>query len=175
MPDYTGGLRDRLISTSFEELVRSILDDLGWLTPNPDERANVEFRVEPLLADEYEKIKPNLVVVTVETIDPDEEQEMGGPLTEDTHLAFIDIFAEADYIGKHIAGDLRTALEGQMSSIGRVMPALDVVDYSTGTATPETLFTCELLNINQDRSHRPTEQWERNYFAVALEIVDGRD
>jgi hypothetical protein len=173
-----GGLRDRVIEESLHRMLKGALTQLGWLT-HRDDRLDVTYEPEPLEADEV--IVPNLVNAVIEGIDPEEEQELGSTLSDDTHLLYVDVYAESEAVGKQLAGDIRCILEGKMPSIGRTWPVLKVYDYTgvdysmaTPNAAPE-LFDVVIERVRQDKAHRAGEAWQRYLYSVTAELHDDRD
>lgn len=173
-----GGLRDRLIEESLHRMLKGALTQLGWLTHSND-RLDVSYEPEPLPADEA--VVPNLVNVVIEGIDPEEEQELGSTLSDDTHLLYVDVYAESEAVGKQLAGDIRCILEGKMPNVGRTWPVLTVydftgVDYTMATPdSPVELFAVIIERVRQDKAHRAGETWQRHLYSVTAELHDERD
>ncbi len=173
-----GGLRDRVIEESFHRMLEGALAQLGWLTSRTD-RMDVTYSPEPLGPDE--PIVPNLVNAIIEGIDPDEEQELGSTLSEDTHLAYVDVYAESEAVGRQLAGDVRCILEGKMPMIGRTWPVLVVrdwttVDYTLATPNePDELFQVAIERVRQDKAHRAAAEWQKHLYSVSAELIDDRD
>lgn len=174
-----GGLRDRVIEESFHRMLKAALTQLGWLTHRPD-RLDVTYQPEPL-DPAVETIVPNLINAVIEGIDPEEEQELGSTLSDDTHLLYVDVYAESEAVGKQLAGDIRCILEGKMPSIGRDWPVLTVydytdVDYTMATPNPPVeLFAVVIERVRQDKAHRAGEAWQRYLYSVTAELHDERD
>ena len=165
MANYVGGIRLSCIRDSFHRMVEDSLDQIGWLTPNPGTRSDVEIVAEQL--DTLKEIVPNKIAISSEDI-VDEEFELGSNLTEDSWEIFIDIFAENESIGLALAGDVRDILRGKMSSIGRTDTNFEVYDYQDDSV----MFECQIRNVEIIR----VRDWDRSYnkfwWVVACQIVD---
>lgn len=161
-----GGLRNRLIKESFYRMLRAALDDLGWL--DTDEWFD-PVTVRSTFVDDEEEIVPNVVALA----DDDQlsaELEMGSNLTEFRLPYFIDVYAQSAAVGQHLATDIRDILQGRFPSIGRNASNFTVMNYAQ--ATPTDLFTCDIEEIEVNRAHNFTKEYEKYWYAIYCEIVD---
>jgi hypothetical protein len=163
-----GGIRKRLIKHSFEVLVNDILDGLGWFE---DGRGHKPVTVIGGSVDDDGpvEVSPNIVSIAAEDINTT-EWEMGTSLEEVRWDVYIDIYAENDSVGLHLASDLMDGLKGKMSSIDRYRPHLLVQDYRQ--ATPTDLFYCQLESIDMAKVRNWQKKWQKHWFAIGLVIVD---
>lgn len=163
---YVGGLRDRLIHDNLYSMIYDALYELGWLTANSNHKA-VRVRAEPIPVNE--EITPNVVAISDEHTLID-EMELGSHLSEYRWEYWVDIYAESLPIGKHLAGDVRTILEGKFNSIGRYTP--NVVVYDLTQATPSEIFTCEIENVEVERSRFYEKPFQKYWYMIRFELVD---
>ena len=164
-----GGIRDRLIRDAMYRTVRHILDSMGWLDLS-DRREPVMLLPRPTDADK--EVKPNRVSITAEDV-PSDGVEMGSTLGEYVHLYYVDIYAEKDEIGVHIAGDIRAGLEGKLSAAGRTWPILPVHAPGDDPDVDVAAFTCSIDNVLLERVPRESPQpWEKHWFSVRCELTE---
>lgn len=166
MSTYVGGLRARLIRESFFRMIRDSLDELNWLVTDEWFRP-VTVRSKPV--DDDEEIMPNVVAVT-DGDATDAELEMGSKLTEFRMPYYVDVYAQSQAVGQHLAYDIRDLLQGRFPSIGRDRPSFTVMDYSL--ATPVELFNCDLEFVEVSRAQVWNKEHEKYWYAVYCEIVD---
>lgn len=160
----TGGIRLAYIQDSFYKMIRDSLSDIGWLTPRPGLRQEVTVLSEQI--DPGQEIKPNKVGISSEDI-LSTDMEVGSNLEENRWEIYIDIFAENEFVGVALAGDIFDIVRGKMSAIGRDDSSLQVKDKDNND-----IFICELERVEVNR----VRDWERGYnkywWVVYLEIVD---
>lgn len=165
-----GGLRDRLVAHSVHELVRAVLEDLGWFDAGRQHLPVTLIDRDP--GDDPQEIP---AFNTVAVFDEDVSgvgYELGSTASEDAITFYADVYAANDSIGRSLSGDLRAALEGKMAAIGRVAPVLTVQDYRQSPPTP--LFSCEIVDVLRDRGHDETRGWRRHWWTVRFTVVDAR-
>lgn len=163
---YAGGLRLRLIADNFENMLRTSLDDLGWFDSGRKHK-DVVLISKPLNPDE--EIKPNMIGISAE----DRYGigwELGSEFEETTWEFYIDIFAESNSVGVHLAGDVLDICKGKLSSIGRDRPNLEVLDLTM--ATPTTLFYCNFDTIEMARQRVWNKPHQQFWWTVLVEVVD---
>lgn len=173
MSAYVGGVRDRLIFDSVYAEIRDALDGLGWFDDPVDSQGDPlrrPFRLQPEGFGDDGPVTPNVAGVTFSTYDGDDEMEMGSMLTENRLVFYVDVYAENDDVGRHLAGDLRDLLRGRMPSIGRGRPYVDVLDYNQ--ATPTTVFTVEIANVSSDHPVGAGVEHRKHWWVLRFEIVD---
>lgn len=163
---YVGGLRARLIKDSLYNMLHQALEDLGWFDSG---RYHKPLRFPATPVDPMTKVDLNTVALgELGTIDTD--AEMGSYLTERAWSMYVDVFAENDTVGLHLARDIQDILQGRFNSIGRTRPALDVYDYTQ--ATPTLIFVCQFDLVSIDRAQSFTDAWQRNWYSVAILLLD---
>lgn len=179
-----GGLRDRMIIESARVMFEDGLTDLGWFDTG---RAHLDFppmRSGPI--DRQVEVQPNQLVLSFEDVDPTDELEIGSGAWEITHTGYMDFYAEpaptddnqqyngGEALGKHVIGDVRGLLVGEMPAVGRDRNFLDVYDYSL--ATPELLFTVEIPyeRVRTMRVHHASNPWERYWYTCSFELLEVR-
>lgn len=166
MTNYVGGLRLRLIKESYFNMVKDGLTDLGWFESG---RGHLPVSIIPEQADNSVELKANIIGVSTEDIFS-EEAEIGSNLSKNSWEAFIDILAEDEAVGIHLAGDIRDLLSGKISSVGRTRPNLEVKDLAPSN---NIAFTCSLENIEMQRVRDwDSGSYARYWWIVACEIVD---
>src|SRR5690606_2572823 len=116
-----------------------------------------------------EEIKPNKVSVSAEDM-LSEEWEMGSSMEEHRWDFYVDIFAENDAIGLHLAGDVQDLVKGMMPDIGRSRPHLEVLDLRQ--ATPSRLFFCQLEGVQLAKVRHWGHPWTQHWYTVLVEVVD---
>lgn len=162
---YTGGKRLLCIQDSFYRMVKDSMDDLGWLTSNPGTRADVTILAEQI--NPGTEIKPNKVGISSEDL-TESEMEMGSNLAENRWDIYIDIFAENEFVGVALAGDIFDILRGKISAIGRTESAFDVYDY----VDDSVIFQCDLDNVEVNRVRDWDRPYNKYWWVVACQIVD---
>lgn len=161
-----GGVRDRLIHDSIYHMIEDSLRDLGWFDSGRRHRPVI---VVPEPVDEETQLQPNIISISDEASMLD-EVEMGSNLTEYRWEYWIDVYGESLAIAKHLTGDIRAILEGKFNSIGRTSPTVTVYDWSL--ATPMEVFTCQIENVDFDRSRFYTKPFQKYWYMIRFEVVD---
>jgi hypothetical protein len=162
-----GGLRDRLLKDSFLALVEQGLSTLGWFDPGRAHRPVTLIEM-PYRWDE--PVAPNAVAVDFSSSEIS-EWEVGSRLTQDVHLAYVEIFTENDSLGTHISNDIRDWLRGRLQAplAGVTFP---IFDYRQA-ATPPVIGYMTLDRVTALRNTQATENvWLRHWFRVRCEIHD---
>lgn len=169
MTQYVGGKRARLNHMAVFEVVRDGLDELNWL----DEDAGHELvTVISKQVDRDDTIKPNVVVVVAEDV-TQMDMEMGTNLAEQRWDYYIDVYAEDDAVGMHLATDIKDILNGRFtSSVSRLGPNITVYDRSVSSATPIELHHIEIEDLNMDRSRFYEKPHEKHWWMLAFAVVD---
>ena len=163
---YVGGSRQRLIKDNMKRQIESGLDALGWFDAG---RPHMPVTVSADQFEPNEEIKPNAVVVVIEDFTA-ESMGMGQDesLEENTINAFVEIFAEDNSIGQHLAGDVYDLMRGKFTAIDDSR-AIDVLDLGVDDAH---LFYCwyEDFEIMKNRS------WDlpfnKYWWTIAVDIID---
>lgn len=173
-----GGKRDRMIIESFYWMLRNSLTSLGWFEAG---RQHLPINMIPVPVSSRDEIPYNTLVVNWEDIDGT-DAELGSNALELVHTAFVDFYAEppppdgngGEALGKHLIGDVRSIIIGEMPSIGRSWPTLDVLDYSL--ATPTYLFTVEFdtHRTRTSKVHHANQPWERWWYTCVVEVIEER-
>ena len=165
MSTYVGGKRLACIQDSFYRMVSDSMADLGWLTSNPGTRSDVTILAEQI--NPGTEIKPNQIGISSEDL-TESPWEMGSTLAENRWDIFIDIFAENEFVGVALSGDLFDILRGKMSAIGRTGTLFPVYDYVDNSI----MFNCSLENIEINRVRDWDRPYNKYWWIVACQIVD---
>lgn len=166
MSNYVGGLRARLIRESTYNMINDSLTALGWYNPGRKHKP-VTFHAYPVPADE--PVAPNTAALSDEGI-TETEDELGSQLAEHRWTFYVDFYADSDALGLHFQQDVRAILGGRFNALGRVLPIVDVYDYTQ--ATPPLIFTVQIENIVGDRAHDFPKRHQQFWYAVHFHIVD---
>lgn len=166
MTIIVGGLRRRLIKDNLELLLNDCLDSLGWFDTN---RQHKPVSLVGTMVENSTEIKPNLVSISAEVV-TNTEMEMGSGLEENRWTFYIDIYAENEDVGLHLAGDIYDIIRGKMSSVGRSTTEFVVLDLTQ--ATPSELFYCDIDNIDIARSRDWTKAYSRYWWTIGLDVLD---
>lgn len=162
-----GGLRARLIHDNIYYLVRDALDDLNWLGPSLDH--DTVYVRQTQIANS-EAVRPNIVAVTVED-DNEEEAELGSLLTHHTWNYYIDVYAEDDALGIHLANDIKDILCGRFTtSVTRGGPDVEILDLRL--ATPVEIFSVSLENIDLNRSRFFEKAFQEHWWVISFQLID---
>jgi hypothetical protein len=162
-----GGLRDRLLKDSFRALIEQALNTLGWVDPG---RAHRPVTLIEMPQKWDDPVAPNTVAVDFTSSDV-MEWEVGSRLTQDVHLAYVEIFAENDSLGVHLSNDIRDWLRKRLQAdpTGVTFP---IFDYRQ-PATPPVIGYMDFDAVTALRSTQATENlWLRHWFRVRCEIHD---
>lgn len=150
-------------------MLRESLDNLNWFSPSANHRA-VTITVEPLDdKDGKTPLLPNIVAITDEEM-TSLDAELGSNLSDQEWFYAIDVYAESQTVGRHLAGDIRAILEGRMQSIGRDSPVLDVYDLTQ--ATPSVIFSCEISSVESGRVRNFSKPYQKNWFVITFVLSD---
>lgn len=173
-----GGYRDRLIMISTKEMLKDALEALGWFDTN---RRHEPINWLDFPVGQNEEVPYNSIVVNFEDNDAS-EAELGSSAAEIVHTGYVDFYAEppppegmgGEALGRHMIGDVWAILCGQMPSIGRDVPIIDVFD--SGLATPARVFSV-YVDVNRTRTsrvQRAHQPWERWWYTCVFELTEER-
>lgn len=168
-----GGLRTRLVVDSTRLTVIAGLDALGWFDPTiydnpPGVRRHRPLRYVPRPQNWQDPVYANAIAISTEDI-YDEPLGLGGDV-EDTVQAYVDVFAESDTVGWHIAMDIRDIALGKIPGIGRTGPVIDA--YDLRQATPVPFAQIEVADVRVDRAESDARQWQAHWIMVRLTLLD---
>lgn len=170
--EYVGGLRARLIHDSIFRMVSSAITELGWLDANRD-HSPIALRYQQIGNDE--DVVPNIICVTAEDVTED-PIELGSDLCDNYWNYYIDIYAENDVLGLHLATDLKDILKGRFTqSVSVGGPSVHVYDYSTPSATPIPLFYVQLEEVQINKSRFYQRPFQQFWWVVSFRVVDTYD
>lgn len=168
-----GGLRSRLVLDSARIAIIAALEDLGWFDatiydnpPGMRRHQPVHYIAKPATWDS--EVVLNSFAVTSEDVS-DDDIGLGGDI-EDTTRCYIDLFAQDDQFGMHLAADMRDILCGKLPSIGRSGPFVDVYDFRA--ATPFAFTTVEVADVRIDRAANTTHPWQDYWYMVRYDLID---
>lgn len=165
MSIYVGGKRLRLIKDNFESSIRNSLTTLGWFDNNR-RHAPVTLVAEQL--DPHNELSPNIIGIAFDDMIFD-EIEVGSSFSENQWSVYIDIFAESESVGLHLAGDIFDILRGKFSVLGDT----DILRvYDLTQATPDQLFYCLLENSDIARVKGWSKPHTKYWWTVYCEIHD---
>lgn len=161
------GLRHRLLHDSFHAHVTQALNTLGWLDPG---RAHKPVKIIGPPLPWHEPIEPN--TITVDFMGSDTfEAEVGSRLTSEVIVGFVEIYAQDDSFGLHIANDLRDWFRGRLQN--PPMPGVHFPIYDLRQPTPGTIGYMDIRNISALRNAAvELEMWTRHWYRVRCEITD---
>lgn len=169
MGTVAGGLRARMIKENIYNLVNDGLEDLGWFDSGRDHKS-VVCRSNSFGNDEV--LEPNIVVVTADD-SSDRYMELGSLLTEESWLYYVDVYAENEAVGLHLAGDVKGILAGRFpTSVSRIGPDVDIYDVRVDAATPHVLFSVELDGIDLNRGRSYTSAIEEFWWSIDFVVLD---
>lgn len=162
-----GGLRDRLLKDSLYAHVAAALDALGWLDTSRRHRP-INLIEKPEHWDVA--VAPNTVAVDFVGSDV-EEWEVGSLLTSDIHVGHVEIYAETDSLGTHLAEDIRDWLRGRLQE-PPVPMMFPIYDFRQG-ATPAVIGRMDIGDVSTVRNVTVNDEiWLRHWFRVRCEIRD---
>lgn len=160
----------------FKSLIVESLEDLGWFEPTIyDEGATPGWRQHhPLtVADEPvdwdTPIEPNMIAFSIDN-SSDEQFEMGSRLTEDRHILYVDVYAEDDEIGYHLAHDVKDICRGKYFTIGADRTGFDLLNLDE--ATPSVLGFIDIEDVVVDRPRNFPQAWLRHWFTLKVIVND---
>lgn len=141
----------RHVHASVLDAVKDSLSTLGWLGANtlpfgPRYAALVNFTDAPAIDGDRLAvgIAPGTIAVTLGPEFPTQEQEIGGPTTQQDYPIFFDVFQPTYAAATALANDIRDTLMGRFDGTHRFVT---VKDYSGDAPTPVDGWTCELTDI----------------------------
>lgn len=171
MTDPEGGLRDRLVFESFIRKIKTGLAALGWLDPD---RHHIPLTVTSTRIDDSTSVALNTIAISAEDISGD-DAEVGSGLSEDSHTFYVDMYAENDALGEHVAGDIRDLLRGKLPSIGVTDAVLLVKDWTVAddSLAPD-LFWADIEEVNLQRAHGFSAPFQRHWFSVSCQVIETR-
>lgn len=160
-----GGKRILFIRDSLYEIVKDILSQQGYLTPNPGVRKDVQFILSPM--NNTTELQPNIVGMSIENAFG-MSMELGSNLERDEWNVFFDIYAENEDLGYTLGNDIRDILRGKFASLGRDSTEFLVKDGETGA----DLFYCDLEDIEIVRRREYDRPYEKFWWTVGASIID---
>ncbi len=164
MTTVTGGLRNRLIERSLTNHIRAGMNALGWFDPG---RQHQPVSLVARQHDIDEEVPLNTVAVVVDDIQ-DTDVEIGSNLAEHRIDIWVDVYAESDSLGAHIADDVRDMLGGRLA--GYTDPSFLVTDL-----TNVGIFTVEIEELRRRRARGFPHPWQRHWFTVSGVLLDTYD
>lgn len=166
---YVGGLRARLVHDNVYNLVNDALEELGWLDAD---RQHMPITVLAKQVDHDEQVRPNIVCVTVEDVD-EAPVELGSQLTEHLWFYYIDIYAEDEVLGLHLATDIKDILNGRMSqTVTRGGPDIEIYDLTQSAATPIVAFDVSIETVQMNRARFFDKPYQKHWYAVSFHVHD---
>lgn len=166
MPTILGGLRARLIIDSLRVEIIDGLSELGWFDPNRGHRP-VDYTGQPNEWDEAVAI--NSFAITAE--DTDSYDFAFGGEYGDTTTVYVDIYAESDIVGRHLAYDIRDLVTGRFpEGPGPSGPVLDVYDFRL--ATPSVFTVVDVEDVRVDKALGFPRAWQRYWWVLRIHLVD---
>lgn len=172
MTIYVGGLRARLIRDNLHKTLEHSLEHLGWYDQGRNHRP-VELKSAPY--DNDVEILPNAVGIAFEE-SFSYDMEMGSHLTETTHDAYIDIFAESDPVGMQLGGDIYDILRGKFASLASegISPQhngrMPIYDFSK--PDKPLIFYVGLEDIHMHRNRTWRDQYNKFWWTIAVTVID---
>ncbi|QBQ74869.1 hypothetical protein [Caudovirales GX15bay] len=168
-----GGIRTRLIGDSLRLAVIGGLEALGWFDATihdspPGTRQHRPVRYIPKPVKWTVPVEPNAIAISAEDVS-DDEFGLGGEVA-DLLRYYIDIYAESDAIGWHLAQDARDLLLGRSTASGRTGPVIDVFDLRQATPSPFTQVDIEEILV--DRALNEAREYQNHWFMVRVAITD---
>lgn len=168
-----GGLRTRFITDSLRLTIVSALGQLGWFDATvydnpPGARQHRPLRYISRPVDWNSPIEPNCITITSERTE-DEPHGLGGEVDDYLHC-YVDVLAENDQVGWHVARDIRDIVLGQMAGVGRPGPVVDVYDFRLATPAPFTTVGVESTVL--DRGFSEAHAWMAHWYVLLIDLVD---
>ena len=161
-----GGLRTRYISDSTRVTIIAALHQLGWFETG---RRHQPLNFAPKPEEWQEEIVTNTFSITLED-QHDQESELGGVMIDDFHAVFFDFYAENGSLGRHLAWDVHDIVMGQMPSVGRHSPMIDVFDLQQ--ATPSIIHRLDVERASVMRVDGFPRPWQRFWWSVRFDLLD---
>lgn len=166
---YVGGLRARIIHTNLYDVINDGLSDLGWLA---DSNSRNPVVVRMTQVDNDEQIVPNVVSITAEDVNSS-PAEMGSGLSDSIWLYYVDVYAEDNVLGLHLANDIKDILQGRFTnSVSRIGPEITIYDSSVVSATPIELFSVSIDDVEVDKSRFFEKPFQKNWWVVSFSVTD---
>ena len=158
-----GGLRDRMILESILHAIEDNMTTQGWFAAGRHH--------EPItIVDEYpnddDEVAVNTIAFSMGNVYR-EIAELGSNATEVMIPLFIDIYAESDGLGRHVAGDIATFMQQQ--------GGFPIYDYSLSTPSSSFSVNLEENSVQTVRPARAINPWQRHWFTVTAVFVDFQD
>lgn len=161
-----GGLRARFLHDSLTAVLENGLAGLGWFDSG---RSHQPFRFLHGPHTWSVPITFNAIVVTNQTTEAD-EIELGSNLTANSTEITIDLYAQNDSLGVHVANDMRDLLRGRLPG-GAEREMLPILDYRL--ATPIPIGHATVLDVRLQRStDQVPEEWSRHVFSLSVVLED---
>lgn len=152
----SAGLNLRLVSDNVYNLVDELISDGDW---NDTGRANKTVTVINTPLDSGELIEPNLVSVVMEDINH-ADVEIGSNLTDQRMTFVVDIIAENQSVGLHLAGDITAMFQSLYN-----FPVYDLT-----LATPTVLFYCDIEGVVQERNRMYESKYAKFWWVVSFVV-----
>ena len=160
------GIRHRLLHDSFRALVTQGLTLLGWFEPGRAHKPVVVVEKPPHWND---PIAPNTVAVDFVGSDT-YETELGSRLTSDVITGYVEIYAQDDSFGLHMANDVRDWLRGRLQA---TPSGVNYPIYDYRQPTPGVLGYMDIRNVSALRNvAQSPDVWMRHWYRVRCEITD---
>jgi hypothetical protein len=172
MSVYIGGLRERIIRDNLRNMIEESLNELGWFDDGRNHKP-VDIKSAPY--DNDVEIVPNAVGIAFEE-SFNEELEMGSNLTETSHDAYIDIYAESDAVGMQLSGDIYDIVRGKFSSLAlsgiSAQPNGRMKIKDPTQAGNPVIFYVGLEEIHMHRNRKWRDQFNKFWWTIAVTIID---
>lgn len=152
----SGGKDLRLIQDNVFDLVVNLIEGDGW---NDANRYNQPVQVVTSPIDRDQEVVPNIISVVTEDI-RHSDVEIGSNLTNQTITLVIDIIAESQAVGLHLAGDI--------TSLFQRLYNIPITDRK---ATPTTLFHCDIEGVYQERNRFYDSKAKEFWWVISFNIV----
>jgi hypothetical protein len=163
----TGGLRTRFIHDSLTAVLKNGLAAQGWL--DADRRHQpLQFLHGPHHWDV--PVAYNAIVITNQSIDNDDDIELGSTLSTDRHAVSVDLYAESESLGLEVGNDMRDLLRGRLPG-GADFGVFPILDFRL--PTPAAIGYATVIDVRIQRSIvQVPEEWVRHVYTVATTIGD---
>jgi hypothetical protein len=160
-----GGRRARLLLDNTRIVIIGGLMAKGWFDADRRHRP-LHYIIRP--QDWQQPIEPNSIAICAED-SWDDPQGLGGDVV-DTRELYVDVYAESDPLGWHLAVDIRDILLGKLTETGRDGPVIDVYDLAQATPVPVTQVDVE--DVTVDRTESVAREWQAHWFMVRIHLTD---
>lgn len=165
MTEVVGGLRERFIVDSMKQHIHDGLSTLHWFDMGR-QHLPVTVRTEPV--PNIEEIVPNVVAIMEDGLS-ENDAEMGSNFTEFRWQFAIDVYAENDAVGRHLAGDIKAILSARFAFTDG-LPHLPVYDFRM--ATPAVIFYCDFENLVASRQQLWQRSYQKFWWTILIDVVD---